>query len=150
MNNKDYTTRISVNVSPEKAFKCINNIAKWWSGDLEGSSQKLHDVFTVHFGEIFITNKVIEWLPDKKVVWLVTDCHKTWLKNKKEWNGTRISFEIKPMGDSTEVLLTHIGLVPEVECYGVCSNAWDQYIKGSLFNFLTTGEGLAEPRPKAI
>jgi hypothetical protein len=37
------------------------------------------------------------------------------------------------------------GLVPAYECYDVCSNAWGQYITGSLRKLITTGTG--EPNP---
>ena len=32
-------------------------------------------------------------------------------------------------------------LVPEIECYNDCSNAWSGYIQDSLFNLITTGKG---------
>ena len=41
----------------------------------------------------------------------------------------------------TQVLFTHVGLVPQVECYDGCTKGWDQYIKGSLFKLLTKGKG---------
>ena len=139
---QDYSAHIGADVSAQEAFKGINDVKEWWSEAMEGSSARLNDVFTVRFGaEVYITLKVVEWVPDKKVVWLVTDCNKPWLKNKKEWNGTKIAFDISAEGDSARIGFTHIGLVPEVECYSVCSNAWDQYIKGSLFKLLTKEKG---------
>ncbi len=36
---------------------------------------------------------------------------------------------------------TDVGLVPEYECYGVCSNAWGSDINGRLKNLITTGKG---------
>lgn len=36
---------------------------------------------------------------------------------------------------------THEGLVPDYECYGMCSNAWGTYINGSLRRLITTGKG---------
>ena len=36
---------------------------------------------------------------------------------------------------------THIGLVPQAECYQNCVKGWDRYFNGSLLNLLTTGKG---------
>ena len=147
MEKKNYTTTIEVKTTAEKAFKSINNVSEWWSENLEGSSHKLNDVFTIHFSENnFVTHKIVEFVPNKKVVWLVTDCNLPWLKDKTEWTNTKMSFEISTKGNSTEISFMHIGLVPEVECYDMCVKGWDQYIKGSLLKLITEGKG--EPQQK--
>ena len=84
MKKQDYTTTITVNATAQKAFNSINSVSKWWTENLEGSSQKLNDEFTVRFGETFITIKIVELIPDKKILWHVIDCYKHWLKDKKE------------------------------------------------------------------
>jgi hypothetical protein len=143
----DYTTTILVGQTPAKAFKAINNVAGWWTENIEGSTQKLNDEFTVHFGETFITMRVTEMIPNSKVVWLVTDCYKDWVQgNKKEWNGTKISFEIFEKDKKTQIRFTHHGLIPTLECFDGCSNAWGEYVQQSLHNLVTTGTG--EPTPK--
>ena len=48
-------------------------------------------------------------------------------------------FEIARKGSLTEVRFTHVGLVPDDECYGACSNAWASLINGSLRTLMTTG-----------
>jgi len=50
--------------------------------------------------------------------------------------------------DKTEIRFTHEGLVPEYECFNVCSNAWGSYINGSLRSLIRTGEGYPNPREK--
>jgi hypothetical protein len=67
-------------------------------------------------------------------------------QDKKEWTGTNVSFEISKNGGQTELKFTHIGLVPEYECYEVCKEAWGNYITNSLYQLITTGEG--KPNPK--
>jgi hypothetical protein len=49
-------------------------------------------------------------------------------------------FEIARIGDRTEVHFTHLGLVPDYECYNVCKDGWDTYIN-SLRDLITTGKG---------
>jgi hypothetical protein len=74
-------------------------------------------------------------------VWHVTDAELNFVKDKTEWNGTEIVFEIAKKGGKTEVRFTHVGLVPAFECYGGCSGAWGFYINDSLLNLITTGKG---------
>lgn len=142
MKNQNYTVTITVSKPIHDTFKAINNVSKWWTDDLTGSSQKLNDEFTVQFGDIHKTaQKIIEFVPDRKVVWLVTESRLNFIEDKEEWKNTKISFELSGQGDKTEIHFTHIGLVPEVECFKSCSKGWDHYIKGSLFKFLTEGKG---------
>ena len=62
-------------------------------------------------------------------------------KDKSEWKDTEIIFEISEKDNQTQIHFTHLGLVPEYECYDICKNAWTQYIQTSLFNLITTGKG---------
>jgi len=144
MKNQDYNASIRVDASAEAAFNSINKVADWWSADLEGDPEKLNDIFTVHFGEVYITIQVLELVPFQKIHWQVVDCNKPWLKNKKEWNGTEMIWEITTAKKTTEVRFTHFGLVPEAECYAGCEKAWEFYIKESLFKLLTAGKGIPE------
>jgi hypothetical protein len=145
MITKDYTVALTVTASAEKVFNSINNIAGWWTVVVEGASNKLHDVFTVRFGETFITIRIIELLPYQKISWQVIDNYKHWLTgNKKEWQDTVMHWEIAAGQEGTAINFTHVGLVPGIECYDGCENAWNFYIKESLFKLLTTGQGTPE------
>jgi len=142
MKKQDYTALITVDNSIQDTFKAINNVSEWWTDDLTGRSQKLNDEFAVQFGDVHKTGqKIIEFVPDEKVVWLVTESRLNFIKDKQEWKNTKISFELSMQGDKTQIHFTHIGLVPEVECFNDCSKGWDYYIKGSLFKLLTEGKG---------
>ena len=145
MKKQDYHTSITVNASAHEAFESTNAVSKWWTENLKGSSQKLNDEFTVRFDDVHVSKqKLVEVIPDKKVVWLVTDSKLNFIKDKHEWTNTKISFEIAEKDGKTQIHFTHIGLVPEIECYGACTNAWGQYIKGSLFKLITEGKGTPE------
>ncbi len=147
MKNPSFTTTFSVDQSPEAAFNAINNVRGWWSEEIEGSTDKLGDEFTYRYKDVHHCKlKVIEVIADKKVVWLVLDNHFNFTKDESEWTGTKITFEVSRKGDTTEVHFSHVGLVPEYECYGVCSNAWGSYINGSLRSLIATGKG--RPNPK--
>jgi hypothetical protein len=142
MKMQDYTTSFAVDQSPEQVFAAINNVRGWWSGDIEGPTDTLGAEFTYRYEDIHrSTQKIAEWVPGKKVVWRVLDARISFVKDKAEWNGTDIVFEIARKGDKTELRFTHIGLLPAIECYGKCSGAWGFYINESLRSLITTGKG---------
>ncbi len=146
MKTQDYTTNIKVNATPQAAFKSINSVTNWSTENLEGSSQKLNDEFTVRFGEVHVsTQKLVEFIPNKKVVWLVTDSNLNFIKDRQEWTNTKISFEIFEKDNKTQIRFTHLGLAPK-ECFDACSNAWSEYVHQSLLRLINTGKG--QPTPK--
>jgi len=149
MKQQDYTAIIAVNANASDAYDCINRVSAWWTENLEGSSEKMGDVFTVTFGETFVTFEVNEAVPAQKVEWLVTSCYLHWLNDKEDWLGTKVRFELTPQGGGTQIVFTHIGLVPKVECYNNCVKGWDQYIKSSLFALINTGNGMPTRRKLA-
>ena len=67
------------------------------------------------------------------------DSDLSFVKHKSEWNSTDIVFDISEKDGKTEVRFTHVGLVPQYECYGGCSNAWGTLIAGNLRTLITTG-----------
>ena len=147
--DENLTYAFTVDQTPQEAFAAINNVREWWSGEpgIEGSTAKLGDEFTYRYKDIhYSKQKVTEFIPGKKVVWQVLDSSLNFIENKSEWNGTQIIFDVASKGGKTEVRFSHVGLVPEVECYDGCSNAWGSYINGSLRNLIT--EGKAEPSLK--
>ena len=142
MEHKNYNATLTVSQTANEVFKSINSVSRWWMENLEGDSENLNGVFTVDFGDNnFVTHKLIEVMPDKKVVWLVTDCYLSWFKDKTEWTNTKMSFEISTNDNKTQIHFTHIGLVPGIECYDMCVKGWDQYVKGSLLKLITEGKG---------
>jgi len=147
MKKNDFHVSILVDKTPAEAFQCINTVTQWWTENLEGSSAELGDEFSVHFGDVhYSKQKIVESIPGRKIIWLVTESRLNFLQNKEEWNGTRIGFEISTQAEKTRVDFRHIGLMPDIECFGACSNAWSQYIQQSLLKFINTGKG--EPTVK--
>lgn len=137
MATEDFTSTILVDQTPEKVLDAINNVKAWWQGEVEGNSANLNDEFTYRFGTLhFSKQKLIELVPDKKVVWLVTESRLDFVKDKSEWNHTKIIFEITPKESKTELKFIHRGLVPQIECFGDCSNAWTQLIQQNLRNLI--------------
>jgi Activator of Hsp90 ATPase homolog 1-like protein len=149
MSTSDFTTCILVDQTPKEAFDAINNIRGWWSEEIEGSSGKLNDEFKYHYEDVHHCQvKLIEVIPDKKVVWLVMDNYFKFTKDKSEWKGTKINFEVSQNDGKTQIRFTHLGLVSEYECFDICSNAWTQYIQQSLSGLIATGKGLPNGKSK--
>jgi uncharacterized protein YndB with AHSA1/START domain len=131
MNDQSLTTSFTVDQSPQEVFAAINNVRGWWSGEIDGRTDKLGEVFTYRYKDVHRTTQTItEFVPGKKVVWHVTDAELNFVKDKTEWNGTDIVFEIAKKGDQTEVRFTHVG-----------SGAWGSIINDSLRSLITQGKG---------
>ena len=142
MNNRNYTITLTVNQAPEEAFAAINNVRGWWSEEIEGSTDKPAAEFKYHFKDIHRCKlKITELIPGKRVVWHVLDNDFNFTKDKTEWKGTDIVFEISKKGDKAEIHFTHVGLVPEYECYDACSEGWGFYINSSLRDLIMKGKG---------
>ncbi len=138
----DFTTTFFVNQTPNEVFNAINNVSEWWQGEIEGNTKKLNDEFNYRMEEIhFSKQKLTEVIPDKKIVWLVTDSKLSFTKDKTEWTGTKIIFEIAEINNKTQLRFTHLGLVNKIECYEACSSAWQQLVQESLFSLITKGKG---------
>lgn len=141
MKNKNYHRTIMVNTSAKEAMKKISQINLWWRKDFSGTAEKLNDVFTVPFGEpSFVDFVISEFVPNKKVAWKVTDCYLPWFNNKKEWNNTEVVFELSEENGKTKIDFTHIGLVPQIECYTICEKGWDGHVTESLLKFINEGK----------
>lgn len=138
----NFTTIILVDQTPQEVFKAVNNVGAWWQGEVKGPSSTLNDEFEYRMKDIhYSKQRLVEVVPDQKVEWLVTESNLTFTKKTDEWTGTKITFEISKADDQTQLQFTHVGLTPEFECYGGCSNAWSKLINESLFSLITTGTG---------
>ena len=138
VNDQSYSARIEVALPPGDVFAQVTDISKWWTKDIEGQTTRPGDEFIIRHGDThYSKQKLVEVIPDKKLVWLVTDCQLNWIeKDKTEWINTRMVFEIAPKGDMTELKFTHEGLSPQLECYSRVSQSWDIVIRESLYNLM--------------
>jgi hypothetical protein len=143
MEKNNFNSSISAKISADEAIKRISNVPGWWGITFSGSSEKQNDKFIVKMGgDSFFNFTVAELIPGKRVVWLVTDCYMPWYLDKKEWANTKLIFDLTENNGITELMFTHEGLTPEVECYKDCEPGWTHWIKTSLFSYFTTGKGV--------
>ena len=135
MKKENFTYSFTSSTSAKDIFELLLDIEKWWSGlyeeTIKGKSHQLNDEFTFKAGGGMhdTTQKLIELIPNKKIVWLVTNSKLTFLSGPSEWENTKICFDLSKEGDKTLVTFTHDGLVPQLECYGACSGGWTGYLE---------------------
>ena len=122
MTSQNFQSAFTVRQSPDVAFEAITNPQMWWTGDIEGSTQQVGDEFSYRYGDVhYSKQKITELVPGRKVVWQVVDSRLSGPEDPGEWTGTEITFEINEEDGQTEVRFSHLGLVPEFECFDVCS-----------------------------
>jgi len=142
MKTLDFTTTILLDQAPGEVFNAVNNVRGWWSEEIKGDTDKLNGEFTYHYKDVHIARmKITEFIPGKRVVWLVLDNYFNFTKDKSEWKGNKIVFDITGKDNKTQLQFTQEGLVPSYECYEVCHDAWSNYIKNSLRSLIAIGKG---------
>jgi Activator of Hsp90 ATPase homolog 1-like protein len=150
MSNKSYTNTFTVAQSPEQVCAAVTNPRAWWGEGIIGETAKLGGEFVYRNGNMHTsTQKISEFLVNKKVVWKISKSQLNFVANKSIWDGTEVIFDIAKRGDKTELKFTHVGLVPQVECFKACSSGWDFYLNESLKPLIETGKGQADPKSKA-
>jgi len=150
MSSQSYTTTFLVDQTPEEAFAAITNVRGWWSGEIDGRTDVLGEEFTYRYQDVhYSKQQITELVPGKRVVWHVLDAYLNFTEDPDEWIGTEVTFDVAPKGDHTEVSFSHLGLVPEFECFDKCSNAWGFYINSSLRKLITSGQGAPNPTEDA-
>lgn len=134
-NSKSFSYSFHSSKSPKEIFTLLLNINNWWNGlyaeTIKGKSGEINDEFSFQAGggAHYSNQKLIELIPDKRVVWEVTESNLSFLNDTNEWANTKICFDLSQEKDQTNVKFTHEGLVPKIECYDSCTNAWTKYLE---------------------
>jgi hypothetical protein len=134
-----YSVEIEISKSPEDVFEHVIDLKRWWSEEFEGESIKLNTEFVFKTGDThYSKNKVIDFVPNKKVAWLTTESiRKT---DNYDWTGTKFIFELTPKGNNTLLRFTYDGVVLENESERLVEIC-DITIKDMFYNFITHGKG---------
>ena len=135
----NYSVEIELAKSPNNVFNHLINLRNWWPEDFEGEDIKLNSEFTFTTGDShYSKNKVIEFLPNKKVVWLtIESIRKT---DNFDWTGTKMIFELTAKGDNTIVKFTYDGVVLENE-YDRLVQICNLTLKEMFYNYIINGKG---------
>jgi hypothetical protein len=134
----NYTVEIEVAKSPDDVFNHVINLSKWWPEEFEGESIKLNTEFVFRTGDThYSKNKVVEFVPNKKVVWVTTESMRK--TDNYDWTGTKFIFELTSKGDHTQLKFTYDGVVLKNE-YDRLVQICDMTIKEIFYNFITYGK----------
>lgn len=144
MENSDFTYSMSTQQAPEHVFQTILDVKKWWSGyhdeQFHGDADRINEEFSFSAagGAHYSKQRLVKLIPNKKIVWLVTEADFSYIENRNEWNGTKLIFEISEEDAETKVTFTHQGLTPRSECYDYCAPSWTQYLQYKLYPLITS------------
>jgi hypothetical protein len=137
--NKKYTVEIEIAKSLNDVFNHVIDVSKWWPEDFEGTSIKLDTEFIFSTGDShYSKNKVIEFVPNKKLVWVTTESRRK--TDNFDWTGTKMIFELIPQEDTTMLQFTYDGVVLENE-WDRLVQICDMTIKELFYNFIINGKG---------
>ncbi|MEO8066252.1 MAG: SRPBCC domain-containing protein [Flavobacteriales bacterium] len=142
---RNYSQTFTVRRTPQHVYEAICRVPQWWTIHTDGATEARGDEFSVQFGDVHYTmQRITEAVVGERIVWRVTESRLPWLKDPEEWKGTEMVFDMAAEGDGTRFTFTHIGLIPQVECYLQCEKGWDYFIGTSLFKLITEGTGIPD------
>jgi hypothetical protein len=122
---------INIERPPDEVFLLVNSgrgFARWWAEDV------FDDTGTeVSLG--FFARTTIYHLRREEIV---SDSRALWkCDTGKEWEGTRLVFELAPSGKNTVVKFTHQDWQNETEYFRSCNTAWGEL----MFRLKAAAEG---------
>lgn len=141
-----YKATLQLNAPAAKVFHALTTqqgIQGWWTTFCEVGTS-VGDSVVIRFGQTFKKMCIETLRQDAEIRWRVTDAQLIIpdLTRANEWIGTTITFQLKPISDAvTQLDLEHIGLTPQIECYAICSQGWNQFLE-SLKCYVETGKGM--------
>jgi uncharacterized protein YndB with AHSA1/START domain len=74
--------------------------------------------------------------------WTCIAQHDRNLPRPDEWVDTTLVFNLSAHGQGTGLEFEHRGLTSTLECYGVCRDGWDHFLRRSLRQLVEAGRGL--------
>jgi hypothetical protein len=145
VSTQNYTTSFTVHAAPDEVFAAITRPQAWWTEMIEGGTTEAGDEFGFDNPGLHRTRiRLTEVVPGAKMVWHVLENHFGFVRDQSEWVGSDIVFELTGGSEGeaaaeTSVRVTHVGLVPELECYEVCSAAWNHHLAQGLRSLVEAG-----------
>ena len=141
MKNPKQVYTLFIRSTPKKTWDAISNpkfTRQYWGGmaNVSESNWKEGSTWEHHNpdGEVWITGKVVECVPAKRLVL-------TWADPDDLKDVSRVTFEIEPLKDHVRLTVTHDKFKPTSTMAGKVAGGWPKVLS-SLKSFLETGKGL--------
>ncbi len=145
---KDFKVHIRFSVPAAHLFAAVataEGASNWWTRQCEvGESAGGEASFRYPKVGFFAVMRIVHRESPRLLEWECIDSQhpaSTGLSDLRDWTGTRIRFEIRPVdGNRSELDFTHFGLM-DLECREICSGGWSFFLNDSLRGYLEKGKG---------
>lgn len=125
-----------------RALTTAEGLRGWWTQTCEAGTKE-GDSVDIHFGRVHKLLQIERLVSDRTVRWhcVNADLVAPGIRDPREWVDTSLIFRLVTVAaEQTTLHFEHLGLTPELECYGLCSGGWNQFL-GSLQRYVETGTG---------
>jgi uncharacterized protein YndB with AHSA1/START domain len=124
-----------------RAVATQQGVRSWWNDACEVADH-VGGLASFSFGQTRKVMRIDRLEPGREVRWHCVESHIDAAGIAPgEWLGTDIVFQLTPRGETQTVLdFEHIGLTPDLGCWGICNAGWDQFMV-SLRSLVETGQG---------
>lgn len=120
-----------------RALTTLPGLAAWWTTDTRGSADAGGAIDFTFGTRGYVKMKVIELVPDRRVVWQAVD-------GPQDWLGSTVSFDLNQEGAQTTLLFKHQGWKEQSEFMHHCSTKWGTFMQ-SLKACVESGQGRPFP-----
>jgi ketosteroid isomerase-like protein/uncharacterized protein YndB with AHSA1/START domain len=135
---RGFVADIRYRATPDAVFDALAHPERWWSTSVQADGDRLR----LNWPDGgFIAFRVVADAP-RVLRWHCIDQVDHNLPQADEWVGTTIVFSLAPVGDGTRLHFEHRGLTPALDCYELCENGWDFFLRRSVAQLLETGRGI--------
>jgi uncharacterized protein YndB with AHSA1/START domain len=140
-----YQQTLVINAEPPAVYAAIatqDGLRAWWTVSCTADAHAGGSA-RFEFGRTRKDMSIEQLDPNRGVRWFCTrvETENGSSSQITEWVGTEIVFRLTPTFDGkTRLDFEHVGLVPELRCYDLCSSCWT-YFLASLQQLAETGRG---------
>lgn len=144
---KHYSCRVVIEGPVAAVYDALTTetgLQGWWTKTCE-VGKRVGAQSTFRFGRTHNVMRIERLDPEREVCWhCVEQFHHApgQLSRPDEWKGTTVVFRLTSQTPGRTLLdFEHQGLNPQLECYALCRQGWDHFLKKSLKEYVETGRG---------
>ncbi|MDX6658008.1 MAG: hypothetical protein QOH62_2801 [Solirubrobacteraceae bacterium] len=114
----------------------------WWTSDGDVVSDSGQDIRLNWSGQDHVVFRVDMAERPTAMRWTCIAQYDRNLPQADEWVDTTLVFTLSADGQGTRLEFEHHGLTSALECYGVCREGWDYFLRRSVRQLAEGGRGL--------
>jgi ketosteroid isomerase-like protein len=135
---RGFVADIRYRAARERVFEALAHPERWWSTSVDADGDRLR----MNWRDGGYIAFRVSADPPRGMIWQFVEQVDRNLPQPDEWVGTTAIFELAEAGDGTRLHFEHRGLTPALDCYDVCENGWDFFLRRSVGQLLETGRGI--------